>query len=252
MGIQARKHKQMARFLGYMLGRHPDEFGLVTDPSGFIPLSDVLKVLHEEGWRHIRRNHLVTLSHHLGEPVLEIASHLVRAVDRSRLEGPRATTDYPKLAYAPIRRRAYDTVLQHGLRPQGHTGQVVLFKEAHLARQVGRRKDAEPVIVTINIQKAVEGGSHFRQFGERILLAEALPSDCCRLPRPPRGQPCREQDPAPAPAVPKTPGSFTVTMDPVRDAPSRGKANHSKHRVRAWKKKRRQARRWKEGRDQHR
>ena len=83
MSIQ--KAEQLARFIQYAIGRCPDEFGLVTDVQGFIPVSDLLKVAHEEGWHHTRRNHLETLSYHLEQPLLEIKEHLVRVVDRSRL-----------------------------------------------------------------------------------------------------------------------------------------------------------------------
>ena len=252
MGIQSKKIAGMARFIRYMLGRRPDEFGLVADAHGFIPLADVLKALHEEGWHHLRRNHLTTLSHHLGEPVLEIAAHLVRAVDRSRLRDLRTATTCPKLAYAPIRRRAYETVLQHGLRRQGHTGQVVLFTEQQLAQRVGLRGDAEPSIVTVNTQNALKLGCHFRPFGEHILLADPLPPDCCRLPRPPKTRQRQEQNPAPAPPVPKTPGSFLVDMAPLADTPSPEKAGGRKRRERDRKKERRQARRWKEGQGRQR
>jgi putative RNA 2'-phosphotransferase len=33
--------------LSYVLGRRPDEFGLVPDADGFVRLKDLLKALHE-------------------------------------------------------------------------------------------------------------------------------------------------------------------------------------------------------------
>ena len=65
--MRIRESQQLARFIQYVLGHRPDEFGLVTDGRGFTPVADLLKVLQEEGWHQVRRNHLDTLSYHLGK-----------------------------------------------------------------------------------------------------------------------------------------------------------------------------------------
>ena len=244
--MDSKKIAQLARFLQYVIGRHPDEFGMVTDAQGFMPVSDVLKVLHSEGWSQVRRRHLETLDFHLGKPTLEIRDHLLRVRDRSRLVQHREATDLPKLLHVPVRRRAYESVLQHGLRPQGHTGQVVLFADPVLARSVGQRRDPQPIIVTVNVQAACEQGAGFQQFGESIFLADRLPSTCCRLPRPPKTPRPREvEQDLPAP-VPKTPGSFILTVDPFGDPSPGQKSEKRRHASKDWKKERRRARRWKE------
>jgi putative RNA 2'-phosphotransferase len=239
------KAKQLARFIQYAIGRCPDEFGLVTDLQGFIPVSDLLKVAHEEGWHHTRRNHLETLSYHLGQPLIEFKDHLVRVVDRSRLDGLRETANCPKLVYAPIRRRAYETVLQHGLRPQGHTGQVVLFADQGLAQKVGRRRDSDPVIVTVQVQRALARGHVFRQFGERLYLTDTLPAESCRLPRPPQTSRRHEKAQPEAPPSAKTPGSFTLDIEPLVNDLYPGKSRERERRSKDWKKERQRARRLK-------
>lgn len=248
MSIQ--KTKQLARFIQYAIGRCPDEFGLVTDAQGFTPVSDLLKVFQEEGWHHIRRTHLETLSYHLEKPILEIKDHLVRVVDRSHLNGLREPTNCPKLLYAPIRRRAYETVLQHGLRPQGYPGQVVLFADETLAEKVGQRRDFDPIIVTVHVASALGRGRVLRQFGERIFLMQSLPAECCRLPRPPQTPKQREKEPATAtPPSPKTPGSFTLDRDPLVHGPHPGESSGRDRRSKGWKKERQKARRWKDRRN---
>jgi len=244
--------EQLARFLQYVIGRRPDEFGLVTDGQGYVPVSEVLKVLHEEDWRKIRRIDLETMNVHLARPAIELKDHLLRAEDRSHLEALREPAPPPKLLYAPIRRRGYEAVMQHGLRPYGHTGRVVLFMEQDLALKVGRRRDAQPVIVTVNTQEARARGCHFNAFGKRIFLTESLPVECCRLPRPPKTMKMPEdKQPAPAPS-PKTPGSFTLDMEPFLEKAPPGIAKSRKHgSSKDWKKERRKARRWKDKRNQY-
>jgi len=248
MSIQ--KTEQLARLIQYVIGRRPDEFGLVPDTRGFIPVADVLKVLHDEGWRKVRRGDLETMNYHLGAPTVDIEAHLLRAHDRSGLEGLREDAAPPKLLYAPIRRRAYEKVAQHGLGPQGHTDKVVLFAEHDLAVKVGQRRDAQPVVVTVNVEQASEQGLLFTSFGERIFLTESLPVECCRLPRPPKTlKMAEDKEPVPVP-TPKTPGSFILEMEPFLEKAPPGKAKSRKHgSSKEWKKERRKARRWKEGRN---
>ena len=38
---QQRSPKQLAKFLNYVLGRRPDEFGLVMDKDGFVKIKDL-------------------------------------------------------------------------------------------------------------------------------------------------------------------------------------------------------------------
>jgi len=247
--MDSKKIVPLARFLQYVIGRRPDEFGLVTDDQGFLPVNDVLKVLHGEGWSQVRRSHLETLDFHLGKPALEIREHLLRARDRSRLVPLRDAAALPKLLHVPVRRRAYESVRQHGLRPQGHTGRVVLFADPALAQSVGQRRDAQPVIVTVNVQAAREQGAGFQQFGETIFLTDRLPPACCRLPRPPKAPRPRDvEQELPAPA-PKTPGSFILNADPFGNLPPGQKAEKRRNASKDWKKERRKARRWKENRN---
>lgn len=243
-----KKTGQLARFLQYALGRRPDEFGLVTDPRGFVPLADILKVCHEEGWTHIRRNHIDTLNYHLGRPFVECQAHLVRAADRSRLAEMGRTAACPKLLYAPIRRRAYAAASQHGLLPRGHTGQVVLFADRTLAEKAGRRRDAAPILVTVNVRAAQDSGCVFTPFGVGIFLTDRLPPDCCRLPRPPVTLPRREPDAPAAPSAPKTPGSFLLDVEPLAAPPAQPNKQARRQRSKDWKKERRKARRWKQDR----
>jgi putative RNA 2'-phosphotransferase len=244
--MKLRKAEQLARLIHYMAGRHPDTFGLVPDGQGFIPVAEMLKAIQEEGWSGVRRKDLTVLSYHLGRPVMEFQDHLVRASDRSRIDELREPDEYPGLLYAPVRRRAYETVKQHGLRPHGHPGKVVLYATRELARRVGRRKDAEPVIVTVAVKQSQGMGKTFQQFGENIFLTDALPPECCQLPRPPQILKRQAKEPPVAPKpTPKTPGSYIVDMEPLGESQARGTPGDHRRKTKAWKKDRRRARQWK-------
>ena len=49
----------LARILLYILGRRPDEFGIVPDRRGFVGLKELLQAFHEEeGWSYVRQSHI--------------------------------------------------------------------------------------------------------------------------------------------------------------------------------------------------
>lgn len=56
---QPKSLKQLSKFLGYILGYSPCEFGLIPDSDGFVKIKELLKaVCEEDGWRHVRWNHI--------------------------------------------------------------------------------------------------------------------------------------------------------------------------------------------------
>ena len=235
--------KQFARLLHYILGFRPDEFGLLPDPSGYVPLKDLLKVLHEEQWRHVRPHHLQALRYTLPDAGIEIDGPLIRARARGRLPLPSAVGRLPKELYAGVRRKAYRAVAQNGLVPTTADGKVQLFAAHELAQRVGRRRDAEPLIVTVQTTVARRVGVAFERFGENLYLADRIPAACCRLPAAPkalRATPAPQEKP---PAEPPTAGSFALDWNRVNaSAPApQSSGRKSKH----WRRERQRLRRLK-------
>ena len=57
--LQQIKVENLSRFLIYILGLRPYEFGLVPDMDGFVMHKELLQALHEEeGWRYVRESHI--------------------------------------------------------------------------------------------------------------------------------------------------------------------------------------------------
>ena len=52
-----RSLEQLAKFISYILGRNPAEFGLVLDSDGFVKIKEFLKaVSEEEGLKYVCRS----------------------------------------------------------------------------------------------------------------------------------------------------------------------------------------------------
>jgi len=153
----------------YILGKRPDEFGLVPDKEGFIKIKELIQVLHEEGFGFVRESHINELMMHDGRDFFEIDGKRIRAKEigwELELENP--VYDLPKLLYICIRRRAYSTVMEKGLFSSANS-YIILFPSKDMALRVGKRKDPDPVLLEIMVYDAMEKGSQFFRFGELYL-----------------------------------------------------------------------------------
>jgi len=133
MGHQ-KSPETLAKFLDYVLGRRPDEFGLVPDPDGYVKIKELLKALgEEEGWGHVRRAGIDEVLISVPDPPIEVDDNRIRAADRSRLPVRKAAETFPKLLYTCVRKKAHPVVVDRGVSPMGEREHVVLTTEPELA-----------------------------------------------------------------------------------------------------------------------
>ena len=105
--MMQRSPKQLAKFFNYVLGRRPDEFGLVTDKEGFVKIKDLLKAINEEeGLKNVRRPQINEIMITLPDHGLEVADDLIRAINREHLPKLTFALDPPKLLYTCVREKA--------------------------------------------------------------------------------------------------------------------------------------------------
>lgn len=202
--------------LAYVLGRQPDEFGLIPDADGFVKINDLLKALHEEeGWGYVRESHLREVLLTIPTPAFEIDAHRIRALKREALVAEPVPEQSPKLLYAHIRRRAYPWVQTHGIHPSSHP-HVVLASQRDQAERLGHRIDPDPVILTVNVHAAEAQGVVFVRFGTDWFLANRIPPGCFSgpaLPDEPAGAARKPAQPDRHADRPATPGSFSLDME---------------------------------------
>lgn len=232
----SRNVDKLSNFLAYILGRQPDEFGLVPDEQGYVKTKDLMKALAEEsGWRYVRLSHLREVIHTTRLPVIEVDSDRIRAVDRSRLFAPIIPESLPKLLYYPIRQRAHPVVMEKGLLPDTAGHRIILADDLTLVQRLGRRIDPAPVILIVNSAKAIENGATIWRFGNHVFLSDRLPVGSFNGPPLPRQRTAPQK--AEKPAAPSTPGSYLLDLTtPPASTKRMGKA--SRQRKNAWKQER--------------
>jgi putative RNA 2'-phosphotransferase len=237
--------ESLCRFLEYVLGRRPDEFGLVPSAEGRVPLKELLQALHEEeGWGHIRQAHFNELLMERGRGVFDLTEGGIATADRS-FSGPKeaGVDSLPKLLYTAVRTRAHPVVMEKGLiAPEGKW--IVLSGSTAMAQRIGRRKDPDPVVLEIGTIPADAGEVCFFSFGD-LFLAKRLPPECILGPQlrqkdePRTGKAPKEGPQSRKRTADVSPGSFTLISerDPDRERRAKGR------KPRGWKEKVRAQRR---------
>jgi putative RNA 2'-phosphotransferase len=230
---------RFSKFLTYVLGRRPYEFGLVLDENGFVSAQMLLKAICEEkDWNFIREAHFHQLLLREPEPPIELEGRRIRSVDRSQLPIPSISPDPPKLLYVCIRRKAHAHVLEKGIWPSAYS-QVVLSSDRGMALRMGRRHDPKAVLLSVLSNKCKEQGVHFYQAGGVLYTADHIPPKCfsgpaLALEREPKG---RVTDPFPHHS--KTPGTFLLEIQNENQVAS--KVRGRKKEI-SWKKDRKRLR----------
>ncbi len=228
---QQKSPKKLVKFISYVLGHKPDEFGLVLDKDGFVKIKELLKAIcEEEGLRYVRRSHIDEILITLPNPSIEIKESYIRAKNRDKLPKHNLANNLPKLLYTCVRRKAYPAVLEKGIFPSGFS-QVILSSNPDMAERIGKRKDSEPVMLTIQTHKSIEKGILFYEAGESLFLAESIHKGCFTGPPLPKQKQISIKMEIPTKKTsPELPGSYLVDL---KDKNDHGKVPKSKKKSRS-------------------
>ena len=215
----------------YILGRRPDEFGIIPDMEGFVSLKELLQAIHEEeGWSYVRQSHIneVLLGKDRGLFLLE--GKRMRAVEAHwSFDFKNPSLAVPKRLFVPVRRKAHPVVMEKGLK-SAQERYLVLASDKDMAMRMGRRRDQKPVLLEILTNTAGGEKVPFYLFG-KLFLCHRIPAEFISGPpvsketmedRSP-GEPKREK--AGRVVSDMTPGTFPLDIsrdpDPYRRAKGR-------------------------------
>lgn len=230
-----RQLEDLAKVLTYLLCHRPDEFGLVLDAEGFVPIKELLQALAgERGFSHARRHHLEQLAGLLQPPRFEIAGDKIRGLVPGPAQLRRPGEAPPALLYIAISPKAHERVFEAGLAaPPGR--ELLLAHSKELAMKLGRRRSPDPVLVTVQGEKAGRAGVFFENYGENLTLAREIPRSFLQL-APPPAKPQKPEKPKPekAPPLPAHPGSVVLDLPDFLAKAARPRSKGKKDEA-AWK-----------------
>ncbi|WP_027359631.1 RNA 2'-phosphotransferase [Desulforegula conservatrix] len=207
--------KQIEKFLFYVLGKRPDEFGILLDIDGFIKITDLARAISEEdGYRFIRDSHIREVLISSNESLFETSDDRIRAIDRSGIE--KFENTIPKLLYYAVKKRTYGHILEKGIYPDHGNSHIALSSDQSMALRIGKRKDRHPVLLTIPTTIASDKGVDLSRIGENLYASRHIPASCIIGPPLEKiiGTQTKKDAPKPSPKAEITnPGSFL--MKPV-------------------------------------
>ncbi len=232
--------KQLEKLISYILGRRPDEFGLVLNDQGFVRLKDLLKAISEEpGWGYVRKSHIHEVLMTSCEKSFVIDNDKIKAVCRD--DAPAGVEDIvpPKLLYHCVRPRAYPVVCRQGIIPLGQP-RVYLSTTEELAQRMGKRRAPVPVLLTVQAQRAFKAGVRFSKQGDFIYITDHVPVGYFTGPPLPK----EKKKEAPPVAIPEdAPGSFTFQLERSRTLQQQRLRRKGLRKEIVWKKDARRMRR---------
>jgi putative RNA 2'-phosphotransferase len=121
---------------------------------------------------------------------------------------------------------------------------VVLSSDTDLALRMGRRFDADPVLLTVNVDQAHDRGCMFLKASPRLFLCRHIPEGSFRGPALPKEKKTKDGKDGPAKEAPKTsrrsetPGSYFPDLTELPSPKHLTKKQRRRDEV-AWKSQRR-------------
>jgi putative RNA 2'-phosphotransferase len=232
------KVQSLGRLMAYILGYRPDEFGLVPDQEGFIPLKDLLKAVHEEpGWGYVRQSHINELFAGSSRDLFDWEEGKMRARERHwKVDLTPMSQGLPKILFLAVRRKAHAHALTRGLRPPPDRP-IALSADRDMALRIGFRIDQKPVLLELRTAQALEEGVSFYPF-EGLFLAGEIPASCISGPPLPKevgppGRSGKEKFPETRIRADVQEGAGTFILDAHRDPDPHRREKGKKRR--GWK-----------------
>ena len=219
-----RKVANLSRFMSYILGKRPDEFGLVPDREGYITIKEFLNAINEEpNMAYVRESHVREVLLHDRDGIFEIDGKKIRSTKRDfcPVEKEKDLAPLSKILFKGVKRKAYPYILKSGLLP-GSKEHIVMTKDRDLAIRIARRLDPKPIILEISAGSAIENGITFYHFGDSLYLADRVPVQFISGPPLPKELPSRQE--IPKKEREEAPGSFILKVEMDPDLKRRKKA----------------------------
>ncbi len=169
---------ELSKEVSYALRHAPWEYELELDSEGFAPVSQLLAALNEGGGydRPVTLADLERVIATSEKKRHELQGDRIRALYGHTIPGRISKEPLvpPETLYHGTPRRTLDAILQGGLQPMKRQ-YVHLSVDVETALRVGRRRDAQPVILRIAARKASDAGVAFYRGNDKVVLADCVP-----------------------------------------------------------------------------
>lgn len=168
---------KLSKELSYALRHAPWQYELELDDEGWVGIPQLLVALHESPqWKEVTETDLEKMIQASEKKRHEIRSGHIRALygHSTPHKISKSPADPPETLYHGTPAHAVNSIMEQGLQPRQRQ-YVHLSADIDTAKQVGRRRDDQPVILRINAAQAARDGILFYHGNENIWLADHIP-----------------------------------------------------------------------------
>jgi len=173
--------ERLSRFLAFVLRHHPEEAGVELDERGAVDLDVLTQAVQQgPGFGDVTREQIERLvASGPAAARFEITEGRIRARYGHSLEQPIAyePAEPPPFLFHGTAPETAEAILADGLKA-GQRQRVHLSVDTPAAREVGRRRSRNPVILRIDTEPAGKGGVRFYRGGPAVWLADDIPPEC--------------------------------------------------------------------------
>jgi putative RNA 2'-phosphotransferase len=167
--------QRLSRFLSYLLRHRPQEYPLVFDRHGFVPLNDVL-ALARERFSETSEDDVRAVIEGGEKKRFELRGEKVRATygHSFPVDLGLEPVEPPAELYYGTARDLAESILRQGLRPRDRR-YVHLSSTIEDAEAVGKRRDPAPAIIVVDALAAHRAEVSFYASGPLFLAAHVPP-----------------------------------------------------------------------------
>lgn len=169
MGLSRGQRIRLSKRMSYILRHKPERYDLVLDSRGFVPLQGLAEALK------VRVPQIQEVVAGSDKPRFEVFGDKIRALygHSQPVHLDLKASQPPEILYHGTTRRSVHSIRKKGLLHKGRQ-YVHLSQTKEQARQVGKRRDSRPVILTVKAGEAHREGIDFYLSGD-VYLVEFLP-----------------------------------------------------------------------------
>ena len=166
-------YTEISKELSYALRHHPEVYMLEMDDEGYVDLYDLLTKLHHS----ITDEQLIDLVNTDSKGRYMIRGNKICALYGHSFKRPILKKEQcpPDVLFHGTAKRFIPSITKDGLLSMKRQ-YVHLSSDLMTAKEVGKRRDNEPIILKINAKKAYEDGIKFYVGNSHTWLCKQLPS----------------------------------------------------------------------------
>ncbi|HEX8682354.1 MAG TPA: RNA 2'-phosphotransferase [Ardenticatenaceae bacterium] len=171
-------YRKLSKAVAHALRHAPEQYGITLDEEGWTPVEALLAGLRRRRreWRDLSARDLEEMNAWANKQRFEFAEGSIRALYGHSLQAriQKREAEPPPTLYHGTAPDAARLILREGLKPMRRQ-YVHLSATVEMAREVGRRKAAQPVILTVRAAEAHLAGITFYEEANGVWLADAVP-----------------------------------------------------------------------------